>query len=182
MDLIHIADKLMDMKPDSIPEFVLLKDIYEISPDTKEYQNAYEKVCNHPYVEEISMAQNDRGFWPPFHGYSEGRIRRCLSIGLDKEHDCFKKVTAYLIQVLQEKEKWDQFEKQDNESWWTNMFVPLVSAAMLSLVEPNHDILITYRQKWSDIANRVFSSGAYDKKENINAIIDSFGFCTKRPI
>lgn len=37
-EFICLADKLMDMKLDPIPKFVLLKDIYEIAPDTKECQ------------------------------------------------------------------------------------------------------------------------------------------------
>jgi len=93
IDLNVIADKLLDMKPDPIPEFILLKEFKGLSPDSREYQNAYDKVCNHPFVKSIESEQNDRGFWPPFHGRTEDLIKRCLSIGLERDHHCLRKVS-----------------------------------------------------------------------------------------
>jgi len=80
IDLNIIVDKLLDMKPDPIPEFILLKEFKGFSLNSREYQNAYDRVCNHLFVKEIENEQNHRGFWPPFHGYSEHIIRRCLSL------------------------------------------------------------------------------------------------------
>ena len=43
------------------------------------------------------------------------------------------------------------------------MFVPLVSAAMLSPIEPDSDILDLHRNRWADFAETAFSLGYYDK-------------------
>ena len=50
VDLNIIADKLLDLKPDPIPEFILLKEFKGLNPSSREYQNAYDRVCNHPFV------------------------------------------------------------------------------------------------------------------------------------
>ena len=152
VDLNIIADKLLDLKPDPIPEFILLKEFKGLNPSSREYQNAYDRVCNHPFVKKIENAQNERGFWPPFHGATESVIRRCLSLGLENDHPCLKKVSDYLKSVLDNKESWDQFEKQDNVRWWSEMFVPLVTASMLSLIEPDSEILDLHRNRWANFA------------------------------
>ena len=182
IDLNIIVDGLLDMKPDPIPEFILLKEFKGLSPDSREYQNAYDRVCNHPFVRKIENEQNDRGFWPPFHGYTESMIRRCLSIGLEKDHQCLKKVSDYIKKVLDNEESWDQFEKQDNIRWWPEMFVPLVSAAMLSLIEPNSKILDLHRKRWANFAEIAFSRGYYNMEEEARVQHEYFGFITKRTI
>jgi len=182
IDLNVIADKLLDMKPDPIPEFILLKEFKGLSPDSREYQNAYDKVCNHPFVKSIESEQNDRGFWPPFHGRTEDLIKRCLSIGLERDHHCLRKVSDYLKKVLNNEESWDQFEKQDNVRWWPEMFVPLVTAAMLSLTEPGSEILDLHRKRWAHFAKVAFSKGYYDHEEEARTQHEYFGFKTKRTI
>ena len=182
IDLNIIADKLLDMKPDPIPEFILLKEFKRLSPDSREYQNAYDRVCSHPFVKKIESEQNDRGFWPPFHGYSEYMILRCLSLGLNKDYHCLKRVSDYIKKVLNNEECLDQFEKQDNIRWWPEMFVPLVCAAMLSLIEPDDEILDIHRRRWAYFAEAAFSKGYYDKESERKSQIDYFGFVTKRTI
>jgi len=182
IDFNTVADKLLDMNPDPVPEFILLKEFKGISPDSREYQNAYDRVCSHPFVERIENEQNDRGFWPPFHGYTEHMIRRCLSLGLHKDHHCLKNVADYLIKVLDNKENWDQFEKQDNIRWWPEMFVPLVSSAMLSLIDADNEVLDVHRRRWAYFAETAFSKGYYDKEAESISQQEYFGFKKKRTI
>lgn len=182
IDLNIIVDKLLDMKPDPIPEFILLREFRKISPDSREYQDAYDKVCSHPFVKGIESEQNERGFWDPFHGYTEEVIRRCLSLGLDRDHPCFRRVAEYLVKVLSNEESWDQSEKQDNVRWWPEMFVPLVSAAMLSLIDPDNEILSIHRRRWANFAGIAFAKGQYDKEAESKAQHEYFGFVTKRTI
>lgn len=182
IDLNAIVDKLLDMKPDPIPEFILLKEFKKISPSSREYQNAYDRVCNHRFIKNIEDSQNDRGFWPPFHGYSEDMIRKCLSYGLEKDHVCLKRVTEYIIKVLHNEDSFDEFEKQDNIRWWPEMFVPLVCAAMLSLIDGCNQLLYDHRKRWAYFAEAAFAQGYYDKEAEAKAQYDHFGFTTKRVI
>lgn len=177
-----VVNKLLDLNPDPIPRFVLLKEFKTMALNDPEYKNLYNQICDHRYIKSYEMAQNERGFWPPFHGYTEGIIRKLLSFGLDKEHLCLKTVSDYLVKVLKNEDEWNQYEKQDNPLWYPKMFVPLVSAAMLSLIDKGNPILQTQRQQWSYIAAESFASGEYNRNKNIEAIKDCFGFSTKRPI
>ena len=176
------VDKILDMNPDSIPRFVLLKTFKGITPDSPEYISLYDEVCSHRFIKCYETAQNERGFWQPFHGYTEGTIRKLLSFGLNKDHVCLKKVSDYLVKVLKNEEEWNQYEKQDNPLWFPKMFVPLVSAAMLSLIDKNHPMLEKPRQQWAYIAKESFSGGCYDLNRNIDAIADCFELSSKRPI
>lgn len=177
-----IVDRILDMNPDPIPLFVLLKEFKDITPNNPEYISLYDQVCNHRFIKSYEEAQNEQGFWPPFHGYTEGVIRKLLSFGLDKEHVCLKTVSDYLVKVLNNEEEWNQYEKQDNPLWFPKMFVPLVSAAMLSLIDKNHPMLEKPRHQWAYIAKESFAGGYYDMDKNIDAISDCFELSTKRPI
>ncbi len=108
------VDKILAMDPAPIPRFVILKKFKGIMPDDPEYRSLYDKVCSHRFVKAFETAQNERGFWEPFHGYTEGVIRKLLYFGLDKEHVCLKSVSDYLVKVLKNEDDWGQYEKQDN--------------------------------------------------------------------
>lgn len=176
------VNALLDMSPEPIPRFVLLKEFKGITSNDSEHHNLYEHVCNHRYIKTYEATQNERGFWKPFHGYTEAVIRKLLSFGLDKEHICLKRVADYLVKVLNNEEEWNQYEKQDHPLWYSKMFVPLVSAAMLSLIDKDDPVLQNQRQQWIHIAKVSFADGTYDRNKNIEAINDCFGFYTKRPI
>ena len=62
VDLNIIADKLLDLKPDPIPEFILLKEFKGLNPSSREYQNAYDRVCNHPFVKRLKTRKTNEGF------------------------------------------------------------------------------------------------------------------------
>ncbi len=181
-ELMKIADRLLDRKPDPIPEFILLKEFKLLDPSGIALQNAYMRVCDHPMVKGIAENQNSRGFWPPFHGYSEVMIKRCLSLGLDKDHPCLQKAAGYLQNVLHGNENWDQHEKQDNIRWWPEMFVPLVSAAMLSLIDENNAVLLKQRKQWAGFAATAFAAGTYNREAEHIAQCEHFGFKTSRTI
>lgn len=177
-----IAGRLLDMEPDLIARFVLIKDFTDTSPGYSEYQDLYSQVCTHRLVRSIEDAQNERGFWPPFHGHTEGVIRRLLSFGLGRDHRALKDTADYLVKVLNGEEQWDQYEKQDNPLWYPKMFVPLVSAAMLSLIDRENPSLDEPRQLWSHIARYCFEDGVYRPERLAGVSSECFGFSTKRTI
>jgi hypothetical protein len=144
----EIIDKLLDMHPDPVPHYVLLKEFKGHAPDSPKYQNAYEKVCAHPVVKGIEETQNDKGFWPPFHGDTEGVIRKLLWFGLDNKHVCLQKVTEYMLKLLRNEESHDRYEKQDNVRWWPEMFMPLCISAMLSMLDNANENLAFHRKRW----------------------------------
>lgn len=159
-----------------------MKDFKGLAPDDPEYKSLCSQVCSHRFVESIKAEQNEQGFWAPFHGYTEAVIRKLLSYGLDKNHECLGKVSDYLVRVINGEDSWNQYEKQDNPLWYPVMFVPLVCSAMLSLVDKNHPAIENTRRQWAYIAKESLADGHYDADRNIAAISECFGVNTKRPI
>ena len=53
---------------------------------------------------------------------------------------------------------------------------------MLSLIEPDDEILDIHRRRWAYFAEAAFSKGYYDKESERKSQIDYFGFVTKRTI
>lgn len=178
----EIIDKLLDMHPDPIPKFVLLKEFKGCVPSSIEYQNAYDRVCGHPFVKRFEESQNERGFWHPFHGYTEEVVRHLLSYGLDKNHICLKKLLIYLIKAIHNEESWDQFEKQDNVRWWPEMFMPFANAATISLIDNTNENLDSHRKRWANFAEISLANGHYDHEADRKSQNKYFGFTTKRTI
>lgn len=171
-----IIDKLLDMHPDPIPNFVLLKEFKGYASDSIEYQNAYDRVCDHPFVKRFEESQNERGFWHPFHGYTEEIVRHLLSYGLDKNHICLKRLLIYLVKVIHNEESWDQFEKQDNVRWWPEMFMPLANAATISLIDNTNKNLDSHRKRWANFAENSLVKGYYGREADDKTQDGHFNF------
>lgn len=178
-----IADKLLDLKPDPIPKYILLKEFKKLPESDNELQNTYEEVLEHPFITAIYNEQEESGYWKEFHGYSESIIRRLLFMGLDENYICLKRAADFIEGVLAGKDIWHQrIEKQDTTKWWLDMFMPLASASMLSLINPGHPQVKKHADIWKDFANEAFRNGQYDPAAESKAQLEYFGFKTRRTI
>lgn len=175
----EIIDKLLDMHPDPIPNFVLLKEFKRCAPDSIGYQNAYERVCEHPFVKKIEISQNSKGFWPSFHSFSEGLIRKLLWYGLNSSHICLERVIGYTVKLLHNEEPHDRFEKQDNIRWWPEIFMPLACAATLSLLDNTNETLDFHRKRWAAFAEVSLKKGYYNYETDDGAQNGHFNFFSK---
>ena len=109
-DRIAYAEKLLSLDLDPIPRYVIARQLLDLDTAHPDCRAAYEAVCAHPYVEKIAAAQNERGFWEPFHGTTEGNIRKLLSFGLDASHPTLARVRAYLVRLFGGEETTGQYE------------------------------------------------------------------------
>jgi hypothetical protein len=181
-ELNEIVNCLLDMNPDPIPKFVLLKEFKGLSKSSAEYNDLYDKVCTHKFITKWETSQNEQGFWQPFHGLTEGVIRMLLSYGLEKDNPILMKVRECLVNLLQGKITTGQHEKQDNPLWYPVMFEPLIFASMLSLLEPENEHINEQRQLRSKFAQTAFANGKYDAEADASAQLEHFGFKIKRTI
>lgn len=182
-DIDIIADQLLDMKPDPIPRYILLKEFKRLPESDTELQNAYYKVLEHPFIAEISKEQDESGYWKEFHGYTEGIIRRLLFMGLDGSHICLKRAAGFIEQVLEGNDIWHQrIEKHDTTKWWLDMFMPLASAAVLSLINPVHPLVKEHAAIWREFAKAAFRDNNYNASAESRAQYEYFNIKTKRPI
>ncbi|SDY24847.1 hypothetical protein SAMN05421736_101770 [Evansella caseinilytica] len=182
-DIEQMAKELLRMEPDPIPRFILLKEFMHLKPTEAAYKRAYEKVLAHPFVVKLEKEQTSHGYWGHFHVDTEAMIQRCLSIGLAPEHPCLSSAVAFIEKVLKGEDIWHQrCEKQDNPRWWLEMFMPLVSAASLSLIHPNHPLLDKHIEVWERFAQAAWATGEYRLEQEKQRQIDYFKINTKRII
>ena len=178
----EIVNRLLDMNPDPIAKFILLKEFKGYDINHSEYRDLHEKVCSHKFITKWEISQNAQGFWPPFHGLTEGVVRLLLSYGLDGSNPILQKVKTCLIDLLQGKETTGQHEKQDNPLWYPLMFEPLIFASMLSLLDVKNEHITKQRKLRCHFAKIAFASGTYDAAADKNAQLAHFKFKTKRTI
>ncbi len=182
-DIRKKAEDLLKMDPDPIPRFILLKEFLKTDPADSEYKRAYKNVLGHGYVKKIEGGQTEDGFWGNFHMDSEAVLRRGLLLGLELSHPCFQKVGAFMETVLGGEDIWHQrCEKQDHPGWWLEMFMPLVTAANLSLIDPQNVLLEKQIAIWRSFAEAAFAGGRYDSAAEAAAQYEYFRIKTKRSI
>ena len=61
------------------------------------------------------------------------------------------------------------------------MFVPLVTTSMLSLIEPDSEILDLHRNRWANFAEIAFAKGYYDYEAEAKAPHEHFGLLPNVP-
>lgn len=176
------AERLLAYDPDPIPRFLIYRDLLGLTADADIYQEMYAAVSTHPHVQKIAEAQNARGFWEPFHGTTEGMIRRLLSYGLDRTHPSLAAAEAYLVRLLEGDETTGQYERQDHPLWYSEMFEPLIAASMLSLINPDHPLVQKHRSVWAAFAEEIFADGQYDEAHDRAVKAAYFGYEVRRPI
>ena len=181
-DRIFYAQKLLSMHPDPVPRYVIYRDLLGYDKDHPDCRTAYAEVLACPQVARIAAAQNERGFWEPFHGTTEGMIRRLLSFGLDVTHPTLAGVQDYLIGLLEGRRTTGQYERQDHPLWYSEMFEPLIAAAMLSLLSPDHPLVQKHRAVWASFAEEIFAGGYYEEEQDRAVKAKHFGFTVQRPI
>jgi len=179
----NIVEQLMALDPDSIPRFVLLKEWKGLKCGDPQYEAAYAQVLQHPLFQKIAEEQTADGYWGAYHGDTEAVIRQLLWMGVDPKHPVLQKVARFTERVLQGEDIWHQrCEKHDTERWWLEMFMPLVSAAMLSLLDPHHPLVRQHAEVWREFVLAAFAHGEYDPLAETAAQYGYFKIKTKRTI
>ncbi len=182
-DIREKAESLLRMDPDPVPRFILLKEFLKTDPADSDYKRAYKNVLEHGYVKKLENEQSEDGCWGCFHMDSEAVLRRGLLLGLELSHPCFHKIRAFMETVLRGEDIWHQrCEKQDHPGWWLDMFMPLVTAANLSLIDPENTLIEKQITIWRSFAETAFANGRYDPVIEAAVQYEHFKIRTKRPI
>lgn len=174
------AERLLTMSPDSIPRYILLKEFLGLEPGDRDFDEAQKAVFNHPFVTAIAKTQDRLGYWGSFHGDTEGILDKLLAYGLDKSHPALYEAREFMHSVLSGGISWRQpAEKQDNPRWWSDQFMPLVTAATLSKLDKADPFLDGEAALWAAFTETAFSNGIYDKDRENAAKEAHYGFKTK---
>jgi hypothetical protein len=158
-ELHETARKILDLNPDLVPKFRLMRDVLGVQPDSSEYHQAKQEMLRSKWVRQLADTQRENGIWGRFHTQdtkvktvfptTEFALRRALALGLDKNDPILKKAAEWMARCLQGKETWsDWVEKSEGRATMTRA----ITASTLARVDPLHPILETEWQHWAEIA------------------------------
>lgn len=181
-----IAHRLLELNPEPVPRYRLLRDVLRRPPDDADLCEARAGLETSQQVQVLIQEQRSDGSWGPFHSRdsrlkqriptTEAGVERALALGLDFTHPILQKTAAYILSVLKGEILFpDRQEK--NDRWPTGM--RLFLASTLSLIQPDHPILNRDRSIWVEICNRTFQSGSYSKEAEILAHLELTGASVK---
>jgi len=181
------ADCLLQIRPDPVPRYRILRDILRRPDGDPELDDAKTAALGSRWVNELTEEQNRDGGWGRFHSMNskarrrvattEGGVARAVQIGLNPGDKILERATKYLAGLLRGKIPWPE-HSEPNDQWpaGQEMFV----AATLAEIQPDHELLEPVCQKWIAIAEQTFSSGRYDAERECRAHCELRGATTMR--
>jgi hypothetical protein len=176
-DLEKIAHELLEMDPDPVPRFRLLRDILRVHQESKIYIEAKAAVQQSKWVQLLRDSQLEDGTWGRFHTQdtkvkqafptTETAIATALACGLDKDSNIVARTVSFILDHLDGKTTWiDTPEKHDNPHAWP-IGIRHLSAANLALINNQHPYLEEFWIYWFKTADAAFASGQYDRSAEI---------------
>jgi hypothetical protein len=179
-DLETTAERLLDMQPDPVPRFRLLRDVLRCDSADAAYQEAERGLLQSKWVLQLANSQWDDGTWGRFHTQdsskkqpfptTESAIAIALELGLDQHSSILQKVMPTILDYVGGKAIWpDPPEKHDNPQAWY-VWVLHFSAAILALIDPYHARLDAFWDLWAEALQATFESGTYDRQREIAAL------------
>ncbi|WDV45141.1 hypothetical protein PV797_16685 [Clostridiaceae bacterium M8S5] len=169
------AKALLNYDLDTIPKYLLMRDIIKLSKDDKILLKAKQALLESKHIKNITSLQWDDGSWGQFHSMSqfssskittEQAIRRLLTVGLDINDEPIKKVLGYMNSyMLGEIVLRDYNEKKHDWGLLTKLFV----ATWMVRIDTSNELAINMAEKWAQIITHAFSEDTYDYKAYLEA-------------
>lgn len=137
---------------------------------------------NGKWAIQILDSRNGEGMWGNFHTLSqpvgnkaittEQAIRRLRILGFTKEEEVIQAVLERMCQCVSGEKKIDDYYEKAHD--WP-LFEKLMLSAWIRLFDPENEIALGVARQWASIAERAFSSGRYDRNDDIEAFRQQFG-------
>jgi len=179
-DLKTTAEKILEMHPDPVPRFRLLRDVLRLDPASADYRQAQAALQGSKWVALLQQSQQPDGTWGRFHTQdtsvkqpfitTEAAIATALDSGLDRHHPILHKVQAVILRYMDGSLYWpDPPEKHDNPLAWY-VWLRHYSAAVLAQFDRCHPELDYFWNIWAEAVQAAFHSGSYDRQAEIAAL------------
>jgi hypothetical protein len=190
-EILAISNKILQMGPDPIPRYLVLRELNQIGVSDSELQGAKRALFNARWVQELHETQWADGTWGRFHTQdtkakqaiptTEIGIDLALAYGLNKHDALLAKTVTFIEDHIAGKESWrDRAEKHDDPNLW-QVLTPFISAANLALIDDDHEMLGYFVNSWVEIVMAAFQSGTYDRQAEIDMFNEGLKLHTKNP-
>jgi len=191
-DLKISAEKILELHPDPVPHFRLLRDVLHLDPTSADYCQAEKALQGSKWIALLHRSQWPDGTWGRFHTQdtrvkqpfitTEVAITTALDSGLDRHSPILQKVQNVLVDYADGKIYWpDPPEKHDNPLAWY-VWMRQWSAAVLSQIDQRHPRLEEFWNIWAESVKASFHSGSYDRQKEIEALNSLLKCRMKNPV
>lgn len=137
---------------------------------------------NGKWAREILSARDSEGMWGNFHTLSqpvrgkpittEQAIRRLRILGFTRNDEPVQTVLERMCQCVSGERKIDDYYEKTHD--WS-LFEKLMLSAWIRIFEPENEIAAKVAGQWSEIAEKAFRSGRYDRQDDMEAFAMQFG-------
>lgn len=134
------------------------------------------------WAKQILDSRDSEGMWGNFHTLSEPvgnkaitteqAIRRLRILGFTKEDEPIQLVLDRMCLCVSGRKKIDNYYEKTHD--WV-LFEKLMLSAWIRIFEPENEIAMGVAKQWGEIAQKSFSSGQYNRDDDIAAFTSQFG-------
>ena len=177
IEIKQIIDYLSENISDSVPEYILIKEIYKKDFSSPEYLNSYNAVKQSKWYRELSAEQWDDGSWGRFHTMSskdikqkfvstEVALRRARGLGLLKDDPMIARCIKIMERYVRGEETWTDYIEKHKDNGKSHMFCrPYLTAANINLFAPENPVIQPLRRVVAETLKTAFESesGGFDE-------------------
>lgn len=181
--VIDLAGRLIDLEPDPIPRYKIMKQLLEYEIDDSALAEAAEAAMSSDQVQVLVRQQSQVGSWGkrfftrnkvvknPAHT-TETALIRLNAMAVDPSRQIMVKAIDYLEKLLDGRLIWP--DKID-PALGNDEAMRLVVAARLSEIVPEHPYVVKYAETIIKILTAAFSAGYFDEGQMREASEDLLG-------
>lgn len=181
--VIDLAGRLIDLEPDPIPRYKIMKQLLEYETDDSALAEAAEAAMSSEQVQVLVRQQSQVGSWGkrfftrnkvvknPAHT-TETALIRLNAMAVDPSRQIMVKAIDYLEKLLDGRLIWP--DKID-PALGNDEAMRLVVAARLSEIVPEHPYVVKYADTIIKILTAAFSAGYFDEGQMREASEDLLG-------
>lgn len=172
----QIIEYLSENISDSVPKYILTKEIYKKDPSSSEYVNAYNGMKKSKWYCELADEQWDDGSWGRFHTMSskeikqkfvstEVALRRACELGLSKDDAMIAKCIKIMERYVREEETWTDYVEKHKDNGKGHMFCrPFLTAANINIFDPENPAVKPLRYVVAETLKTAFATGVFDEE------------------
>ena len=175
IDIQQIIEYLSENVSDSVPKYILTKEIYKKAPTSSEYINAYNDMTQSKWYRELADTQWADGSWGRFHTQdyklpkkqrfiTEGMLIRSRTLSLSKDDPMIAKCIKIMERYVRGEETWTDSIEKHKDNGKSHMFSrPFMTVAHINMLDPENPVVKPLRNVVVETLKTAFESGDFDE-------------------
>ena len=171
----QIIDYLSENVSDSVPKYILIKEIYKKDPSSLEYKNAYEAMKQSEWYRALADTQWENGSWGRFHTQdtklpknqrftTEGMLGRSRELSLSKDDPIIAKSIRLMERYVRGEETWTDNIEKHSDKGKSHMFCrPFMTAAAINMIDSANPVIKPLRYVVVETLKTAFENGDFDE-------------------